>query len=148
MAWSGIDVHRDLGSIGHRIHYVGHRRGVCGDLTPFENLKFASDLHRSKGRTDPLSAVKKVGLAGVANTMCSKLSAGQNQRTALARLLVTDAPLWCLDEPFTALDSVGRDLFESMISDNADNGGISMVATHQPLSLKSSNIKTLDLDRR
>jgi heme exporter protein A len=146
VTWNDTDVHRDFVSIRDKINYVGHRRGVCDELTPLENLLFAGDLHTRQTHNDCLAALEKVGLGALSNTVCRKLSAGQIQRAALARLLVTDATLWCLDEPFTALDTQGRAIIESMLSDNAKNGGISVVATHQPLSLSGSNIKSLNLD--
>lgn len=36
--------------------------------------------------------------------LVKKLSSGQRSRVALARLLITTACLWILDEPFTSLD--------------------------------------------
>ena len=146
VTWNDIDVHREFSSISHKINYVGHRRGVCEDLSPLENLIFASDLHTPVPQNDCLKALAKLGLESVSNATCRKLSAGQIQRTALARLLVRNATLWCLDEPFTALDTQGRAIVESMLSENAENGGISIVATHQPLSLNGDNIKSLHLD--
>jgi len=50
-------------------------------------------------------ALRTVGLAGFARRPIGTLSAGQFQRLLFARLLLQDAPVLLLDEPFTAIDS-------------------------------------------
>jgi zinc/manganese transport system ATP-binding protein len=70
--------------------------------------------HRSAGQAETeaaLAALDAVGLAHFERRGVSTLSAGQFQRVLFARLMVQDAPLILLDEPFTALDSkTTRDL--------------------------------------
>ncbi|MHC0614137.1 metal ABC transporter ATP-binding protein [Komagataeibacter oboediens] len=51
------------------------------------------------------AALRRVNLEGQAERMISALSAGQFQRLLFARLLMTDAQVIVLDEPFTALDT-------------------------------------------
>ncbi len=58
-------------------------------------------------------ALRTVGLAGFERRSLPTLSGGQFQKTLFARLLVQDASLILLDEPFAALDSrTVRDLME------------------------------------
>ncbi len=59
----------------------------------------AADLHRAE------EALAAVGLSGFARRPVGSLSAGQFQRLLFARLLVQDAPILLLDEPFTAVDA-------------------------------------------
>ncbi|HLZ65921.1 MAG TPA: zinc ABC transporter ATP-binding protein AztA [Aliidongia sp.] len=70
--------------------------------------------HRSAGRAEldaALAALDAVGLAHFEQRGVSTLSAGQFQRVLFARLMVQDAPLILLDEPFNALDAkTTRDL--------------------------------------
>ena len=70
--------------------------------------------HRAAGRAETeaaLAALDAVGLAHFEQRGVSTLSSGQFQRVLFARLMVQDAPLILLDEPFTALDSkTTRDL--------------------------------------
>ena len=50
------------------------------------------------------AALERVGLAGFARRPIDTLSGGQMQRALFARVLLQDAPLMLLDEPFTAID--------------------------------------------
>ena len=59
------------------------------------------------------AAVRRVGLAGLGSRLISALSGGELQRVLFARLLVEDAQLILLDEPFNAVDAQTReDLFQ------------------------------------
>ncbi len=50
------------------------------------------------------AALERVGLSAVAHQSLHTLSGGQLQRALFARLIVQDAPLILLDEPFAAID--------------------------------------------
>jgi len=73
------------------------------------------------------------------------LSQGQKKRVALARLLLTGAKLWVLDEPFVALDVKAVARLESLIVGQVERGGIVILTTHQEVALTSGTIRTLDL---
>ena len=63
------------------------------------------------------------------------MSAGQQRRIALARLLLADVPFWVLDEPLTNLDTAGQRLVRGLLETHLDGGGIALVASHQALEL-------------
>jgi heme exporter protein A len=74
-----------------------------------------------------------------------RLSQGQRRRAALARLLVSDAaPLWLLDEPFSALDAAAAGLVESLLSAHAARGGMAVFTTHQDTRLSATRTVSLD----
>ncbi len=62
------------------------------------------------------------------------LSSGQAKRATLARVGMSGAPLWLLDEPLNALDPSGAARLAAMIERHRGNGGAVLAASHQPLS--------------
>jgi zinc/manganese transport system ATP-binding protein len=58
-----------------------------------------------KGRGEIETAIAAVGLTGFEDRAIATLSGGQMQRTLFARLLLQDADLIVLDEPFNAIDT-------------------------------------------
>ncbi len=63
----------------------------------------------------------------------ARLSAGQQRRVALARLWLTRAALWVLDEPFTAIDVNGVARLTRRMAAHTAQGGMVILTTHQPL---------------
>ncbi|ARN80841.1 heme ABC exporter ATP-binding protein CcmA [Methylocystis bryophila] len=127
-------------------HYLAHADGLRGVLTALENLQFWRALlsaPASAGGLSPSEALARVGLAALAETPIGVLSAGQKRRIALARLFVARRPLWLLDEPLTALDSKARDHFAQAMREHCQEGGILVVATHDPLGFETT--RTLEL---
>tara|TARA_B100000575_G_scaffold264469_1_gene240314 strand:+ start:871 stop:1557 length:687 start_codon:yes stop_codon:yes gene_type:complete len=116
--------------------YLGHRVGVSKVLTPRENLMWSGYLRReiSLGAID--AALENLGLQGFEDSQCFTLSAGQHQRVSLARLLVSEARLWVLDEPFTTLDVEGVALLEKLIRQHSSQGGSVLVTTHHALAIE------------
>ncbi|MCY0092719.1 heme ABC exporter ATP-binding protein CcmA [Hoeflea ulvae] len=126
-------------------HYLGHRNAMKRELRVAENLAFWKSFHASDSG-EGLSvdaAIDAVGLTGVAHLPFGYLSAGQQRRIALARLLVAARPLWLLDEPTAALDKRSDQLFADLVGDHLKKGGLAIAATHQPLGLH--NIQSLEL---
>ncbi|MCC5859861.1 MAG: hypothetical protein JJT90_17005, partial [Ectothiorhodospiraceae bacterium] len=70
---------------------------------------------------------------------------GPRGGVAGARLLVTEATLWILDEPFTALDREGVQLIEQLIAWHLQRGGMTVMTSHQPLQLLQGRVDTLNL---
>lgn len=110
--------------------YLGHKSGVKTLLTPLENLAHSLAARRAIREDQLLQALEAVGLAGYETVPCHSLSAGQQRRVALARLLLSDEPLWILDEPFTAIDLAGVAALEQCILDRVAAGGTVVLTTH------------------
>ena len=124
--------------------YIGHRVGVNKVLTPLENLRWGCSLQRQVSDATILAALAELGLRGFVESQCFTLSAGQQQRVALARLLIDPARLWILDEPFTTLDNDGVAQLENLLRQHALSGGSVLVTTHHKLSISSLEILSLD----
>ncbi|MDE0037489.1 MAG: cytochrome c biogenesis heme-transporting ATPase CcmA [Gammaproteobacteria bacterium] len=135
------DIHRNVDSL-----YVGHRPGICGRMTPIESLRWLAGITNSNADTAFIGvALDRVGLDEARHDVCDSLSAGQQRRVALARLLVSAAPLWILDEPLTALDDDGRDLVGELLTQHRAIGGAAVCATHQTLPTAPGGTRTVTL---
>jgi heme exporter protein A len=60
-------------------------------------------------------------------------------------LLVNPAPLWILDEPFTALDAAAVEFLQSVIRGHVAEGGMVILTTHQEVSLTRGKVQQLRL---
>ncbi len=114
-----------------RLNYIGHQGGLNAELDAFENLEFIATLCAAPRRATIAAALQALDAASFAELPVRYLSAGQRQRVTLARLVLFEAPLWMLDEPFTALDHASRSLVEAIIDGHVEQGGTVLIATHQ-----------------
>ena len=86
------------------------------------------------------------GKAGPRGDLVARsLSAGQKRRLALARLLLSGATLWILDEPVTNLDTAGIELVEELITEHVNKGGLALSAAHQRLLDHAHFLRRLEL---
>ena len=124
--------------LAEHAHYLGHRNAMKRELTVRENLEFWQRYMASERARPALSvidAAEAVGLAGITHLPFGYLSAGQQRRMAMAKLLVAHRPVWLLDEPTGALDAASEALFAGIVTDHCAGGGILIAATHRPLGL-------------
>ncbi|MET0052023.1 MAG: heme ABC exporter ATP-binding protein CcmA, partial [Candidatus Thiodiazotropha sp.] len=94
--WDGKDIFRLGPEFHEHIAYLGHKDGSKLDLTPLENLRIARGLGKAREDISLEEALDQVGLFGFEDVPTRNMSAGQQRRLAIARLLVTDARLWIL----------------------------------------------------
>lgn len=129
----------------HQRLYIGHQAGVKANLTVTENLHFFAQLANCH-QTDKLdAALNKLSLKAFADDLCAQLSSGQNRRVALSRLFFENKPLWCLDEPFTALDNKVTQVIANKIAEHSASGGIIILTSHQAVPIDSSKLTILAL---
>jgi len=129
--WDGADAFSDIAAHGRRVAYLGHQDAVKPGLTVTENLRFAAAV---SGRSIA-TALSAVELEPLADLPARMLSAGQKRRLALSRLLLSDAPLWLLDEPTLGLDTGSVEGFGGLLAAHRAGGGMVVAATHVPLPL-------------
>ncbi len=135
--WQGRDIRSNQLEYMKNMAYMGHMAGVSGELSVTENLVLSQRLRHTQAIMTTAQAIQEVGLGAFAANRVRTLSAGQTRRVALARLLLSAARLWILDEPFTALDKQGRMLVQRLLSNHMNQGGMAIVSTHHPLLLDS-----------
>ena len=117
------------------IIFIGHQIALKERLTPVENLNWLSPIGLSQDSIN--RALDLVGLGDFETAPSWSLSAGQKRRVALARLIVSNAKIWFLDEPFTAIDTQGIGLMRQLIDDHVSKGGAVVFSTHQSVDMKN-----------
>jgi heme exporter protein A len=118
------------------IHYVGHANQLKDELTTEENLRDMLVIDVVTTTHDVrLDALNRVGLLKQRKVLAKKLSQGQKRRIGIANLLLNQKPIWLLDEPTNALDTDAVALMLATIDNHLVNGGLTVIATHLPLSL-------------
>lgn len=78
-------------------------------------------------------AMASLDIDHLADVPVRLLSSGQAKRATLARVALSGAPLWLLDEPLNALDSSGAERLTAMVERHRAEGGAVLAASHQPL---------------
>ncbi len=120
-----------------QLHWLSHLEECDSMLSVAENLHFYFHmLGRLPNHNDIAQVLSQAGLSPVADQPVGQLSAGQKQRLKLSRLLLFPRPIWVLDEPFTALDQQGIAWLERVLEHHCESGGMVVMSSHQPLSLK------------
>ncbi len=129
LLWNGADALADLTEHAARVAYLGHLDAVKAGLTVAENLAFTA-----AGR--PVApALAALGLDALAELPARMLSAGQKRRLALARLTLSPAALWLLDEPTLGLDTASLQRLGAVLAAHRAAGGMVVAATHLDLPL-------------
>jgi heme exporter protein A len=133
--WAGEDALADLPSHGLRLAYLGHQDALKLGLTAAENLALWARIEGDQRNAAIEDALAAVGLEDLAHLPARMLSAGQRRRVAIARLLVSGAVLWLLDEPTTALDTASVARLGGLAAAHRAAGGMVIAATHLDLPL-------------
>lgn len=127
------------------LHLLNYQSGLKGRLSVGENLRFWRDMNGPTGLSVE-AALDRVGIGTLGGLETGYLSSGQLRRLSLARLLVSQRPIWLLDEPSAALDAAGEALLGRLIDDHRSAGGMAIIATHHDLPLaEPAGIDTLVL---
>ena len=132
--WNGQSVMSDHQGFRSDLVWLSHRVGFKGDLTLVENLSFETGLRATSAELLQPS-IDRLGLTPLTGLPFRSLSAGQQRRVALARMLMARAPLWMMDEPFTNLDTGGQQLVRELIAEHLAGNGLCIVASHQDIQL-------------
>ena len=129
--WAGLD---RAARARHRRAWLAmapQRASLVEPLTVEENLSLSAEVRG--GRPAGLgSVVESLALTRLVGQPVHTLSGGERQRVALARCLMTEAPVLVLDEPTSQQDDASADLVVAALRDETGRGRAVLVATHDP----------------
>ena len=130
----------------YRHDYVGYLfqdYALIPDQTVYDNINLAArpnQIFPSKAMlTQVAEVLEQVGLAGYERRQVCELSGGEQQRVAIARLLVRPPKVVLADEPTGALDHDNSLRVIGHLRDLADGGASVVVATHSDLVAGSAD---------
>jgi heme exporter protein A len=121
--------------LSEQCHYVAHTNAAKTDLTVRQNLRFWAQFMGGVSGAEE-AAIADVGLRSLADIPVQYLSAGQQRRVAIGRLMVAKRVLWLLDEPTVSLDAANTARLEKFGNAHLAAGGMIVAATHIPLDFK------------
>jgi ABC-type transport system involved in cytochrome c biogenesis ATPase subunit len=152
VVWADLETHRC--GVPRRLAYLGHHSGMSDTLTGLENLRFALTLAEVPWDTGLVQQVlQQLALQDVVSRPLGRLSQGQRRRLALARVWLSQRPLWLLDEPDNSLDGEGSQCLAQMLEQHLEAGGLAVVvstaawrcrrSTPDPLRLRQQSVPRL-----
>lgn len=146
ISWGGEDVRELDEAYFAQMMYLGHHNAIKDELSGLENLCISAGLSGVElSEKEAVAALRRMGLKGRERLPTKVLSQGQRRRVALARMLVSDARLWILDEPLTALDVGAVALIQELLSEHLAGQGMVIFTTHQPLDVAGVEMRSLSL---
>jgi len=145
LSWDGEPVAEDREAHNGRIHYIGHHDAVKSVLTVSENIRFWVRVRAgAKGFDGDIGkALEIFDIEKLRDAPGRFLSAGQKRRVNLCRLAAAPAPVWLLDEPWTALDKATVERLANLMAEHRADGGMVVLSTHLDIDIGDRDI--LDL---
>ena len=137
--WGGQAIAEVRHAFSRDLLYLGHNLGLKDELSALENLQIASVLAgHAVSHPQALQALQSQGLEARAHLPLRVLSQGQKRRVALARLQLSKARLWVLDEPFVALDTLAVHALQQVLRNHLQQDGLLLFTSHQAVDLGSA----------
>jgi len=125
-----------------RMGIVFQSFGLLPALSAVENVELPL---RVSGETPRLAReraaewLRRLRLSDRLDNRTFELSAGQQQRVAVARALITEPDVVLADEPIAEVDTENADIILEALWDVVRRGGAVLAATHDPEALRYAN---------
>lgn len=128
------------------IAYQGHKDAIKPDLSVTEELSFWAEIYEYGFEVSNL--LGRINMLGRESILNRDLSAGQRRRLALGRLLISQRPIWIMDEPAAAMDMTGQALIFDIIAQHVASGGTVILASHEKAQKIGDNTAVLTLEEQ
>lgn len=144
--WNGTPIRSQRTAFQRDLCYLGHLNALQESMTVHENLAFTAALGGFVPDAGQIPAIlARFGVGGRQEHIVRHLSQGQKRRVALARLALSPATLWVLDEPFVAMDEAGIGMLTELIAQHLAEGGVTVLTSHQPVEIGAIPAQILEL---
>lgn len=134
--WQGHSIFNAESQYFQQLIFLAHALAMKSELTIAENLQFYGQLRglsKSSVQEKILQATQQLGLDNLLERRFAELSAGQQHKVALCRLLIEPAKIWILDEPFVNLDHKTRLWSAEQIQQFSSDGGVVLFTSHHEI---------------
>jgi heme exporter protein A len=144
--WNGEPIRSQRETYQQDLCYLGHLNALQESMTVRENLLFMTALGGCFPDANQLEGIlARLGVGGRSQQLVRHLSQGQKRRVALARLALSPARLWILDEPFVAMDEGGIKMLADLIAAHLIKGGLAVLTSHQQVPIGAIPAQLLEL---
>ncbi len=128
----GWDIRSARFEVRRRVAILGHASYTYDEMSALENLQLvARVLGRDSSKEALMHILAEVGLGERADDPINTFSAGMRKRISIARVLLQDADIVMLDEPYGQLDPPGFRFVDALCRRLRDQGRTILIATHQ-----------------
>lgn len=114
-----------------KIGYLFQNYALIDDLIVYENLKIVLEgISKKKGRELILQELNKLGLGDVLDKKVFQLSGGEQQRVAIARLILHKSEIILADEPTGSLDKKNAKMIMNLLKEFHNQGKTIIMVSH------------------
>ena len=143
--WKGKNIKKNIFNFYNQTTFIMDNNTSTKELNVIDNINFWKGLSSSKlDKEEIFVLLKKLDIEKYYKTKVMHLSAGEQKKLELTRLILEQKKLWVLDEPFNHLDNLSIEILNQTFVDHVNNDGIILFASHfDPII---SNLETLELN--
>ena len=122
--------------------FLGQKNTLKGNLTVQQNIAMWELIYQVKNDIHEISKI--LNIEQILNVDINSLSDGQKKRISLARLIISNAKVWLLDEPLVYLDQDKIDLLQNIILRHNKRGGITIYSSNTDINLEYDSSIIMD----
>lgn len=139
----------DSRALALQYEYLGaEQNALFGELSALDNLKFWLQWKSAAQDADLWAELAAWGFRhrlAASEFPVATFSTGMKRKVALARVVLSGAPLWLLDEPLYGLDEQAISVFRDRLSRHCAAGGAVVAVSHDAAAFPAGQLEVLDL---
>ena len=141
----GVINNNILSNDNKNITYIGHKHGIKNNLTLSENILFEPSIYNDKHKNID-DMIKRYQMDKYKDYLSKNLSHGQKKKISLIKASLSNAKVWVIDEPYSALDKDAIKILDSCIDEHLSNKGSVIMTNHEPITDKEYKVVNFKID--